>query len=461
MQRGEYMKTDVRETRSGYDVVVCGGGTAGVVAALSAARNGAKTLMIEKSGFLGGTASMGGPFMSFYGPEGVPIVGGIPQEIASRLIARGASPGHVRIPRWNSFTPFNPEELKNLALEMVEEEGVHLLLHAFIVEARRIGSRVECVTVETISGRFDITGKVFIDCTGDAIVAYKAGLPTEKAPHLQAGSQMTLLGGFNKERFVDYVRTHPGEARGFDEGWSLELLESQEYIAFCGLFSFLKEANRSWHLDMPRDFICFNTAYRPDAVLVVASRASNFDATSVDELTRAETEVRRQDARLVPLLKKHIPGFEDVYFLSTGHQVGVRETRRLMGAYTLTEQDVRQARSFEDTVALGGYPIDVHDPSGKGTRFEILASTYEVPFRCLYTREAHNFLMAGRHISVSHVVHGTTRVMPVCMAVGEAAGAAAAISAKERRPVERISSSKLRGLLRSLGAIVDRPVAAG
>jgi hypothetical protein len=437
-----------------YDVVVCGGGTAGITAALASVRRGARTLILEKNGFLGGTATMGGPMNSFFGPEGTQIIGGIGDEVINRLKAIGASPGHIRIPRLNSFTPFNPEELKNIALEMCMDAGCEFLLHSLIVDVKRESKTIKNVVVETVSGKLEIKGNVFIDCTGDAVVIHGAGMPVEKGPELQSGSQIIRLGGFDKERFVEYIRNHPEEARGFENGWSQELLEKNDFIAFCGLFSLIREANEKYAVNIPRRFICFNTSYPAETITVVASRAIDFDGTSVDDLTRAEIETRRQDSSLIPLLKKYIPGFENTYLLSTGHHIGVRETRRLKGAYELTEHDIKSGRNFSDTVALGGFPVDIHYSKSSGNRFELLTSSYGIPFRCLYSSLVNNCIVAGRSISVSRGAYGSTRVMPVCMALGEAAGVAAALAVEAGLPVGKISVVELRKELQNQGAIL-------
>lgn len=440
-----------------YDVVVCGGGTAGVFAGIAAARMGARTLLIERQGFLGGTATLGGSMLGFYGPEGKLIVGGIPNEIIEKLKAIGASPGHMPYPRWNSFTPINIEYFKSVALTEYLEAGGELLLHALIVGARRNDRRISSVEIETGDGHMTIHGSVFVDSTGDAHIAYKAGIPVEKRDELQAGSNMIRLGGFNKKAFVDFIRENPQEARGFNEGWSLKLLEEQDYFAFCGLFSFLKQANAEWGLNLPRQFICFNTSVPKDTIVMVASRTSNFDGTSIEDLTRAEIEVRGQDTRLVELLRRHVPGFADTYLISAGHQIGIRETRRLRGTYVLTEEDILEGRTFDDTVALGGFPIDVHYANRSDNRFTLLGRSYEIPFRCYISDDCDNYIVAGRPISVSPVAYGTTRIQPVCAAGGQAAGTAAAIAVAESAPVSAVGGLGIRSVLRESGAIVDRP----
>jgi len=441
-----------------YDVVVCGGGTAGVIAAIAAARRGAATLLIERQGFLGGTATFGGPIMSFLGPEGKPIVGGIAEEIIGKLKERGATPGHIPYPRWNSFTPFNPEEFKNVTMQAYLDSGGELLLHGFIVDAEVRDNRIASVIIETGDGKLTIRGKFIIDASGDAHIAYKAGAPLEKSFPLQAGSTMIRLGGFNKQRFVDFVRENPQEIRGFQEGWNADLFEKSDYFAFCGLFSFLKESNEKRGLGLPREFICFNTSVPKDTIVMVASRTASFDATSVVELTQAEIETRGQDSRLVALLKQHVPGFEDTCLISSGYQIGIRETRRLKGAYVLSEEDILVAREFEDTVALGGYPIDVHYANRTDNRFTLLKRSYEIPFRCLYAPGIDNLAVAGRPISVSPVAYGSTRVQSVCMAVGEAAGTAAALAVAGGIGVEEVGVRGIKGILRTQGAIVDKPV---
>ncbi|PKL13948.1 MAG: hypothetical protein CVV52_03915 [Spirochaetae bacterium HGW-Spirochaetae-8] len=439
-----------------FDVVVCGGGTAGVVAALAAARvPGISVALIEKFGHLGGTMSMGGPIMGFYGPERKKIVSGIGEEIIEQLVADGDSPGHIVYPRWNSFTPFNVESYKRLVLQNVVRANITLFLHSLVYKAEVKNDRINAVWLTNGEEELRISGSVFIDATGDAVLAAKTPCEFIKPEYLQAGSQMIRLGGFDKEKFVHFVSQHPEEARGFKEGWSVELLEANKYIAFCGFFSLLKEGNDLHDLGLNREFVCFNTIEPKDAIVMVASRADAFWPMSIQELTNAEVQTREQDAKLVKLLRKNIPGFENIFVLSTSHQIGVRETRRIQGVYTLTEQDALESRFFDDTIALSGYPMDVHYSGKNNNRFTLLKRSFFVPYGTMYSPKVKNLLMAGRSISCDNAVFGSTRIQSVCMATGHAAGLAAAQACLHSNDVGSIDTNQLREELRKQRAIVD------
>jgi len=439
-----------------YDVIVCGGGTAGVIAAIASSRMGIRTLMIEKNGFLGGTAVGGGPIMSFLGPNGNPMVGGIPEEIIQILKKKGSSPGHIPFPRWNSFTPFNPEEFKNTVALVYQKSGGDLLLHSFITDVKSKGDRLISILVQNGFESIELKGKVFIDATGDGVVINKSPAECRKEKTLQSASYMFRLGDFNKKKFIEFLKKHPDEIRGKDEGWGISLFESQPYFAFCGLYNFIKFANEKHNLKMPRQFICFNTSWREDQIIMVASRVNNVDPTDMTSITFAEMDARLQDDRLIPLLKKYIPGFENVYLLATGHQIGIRENIHIQGLYTLTKEDVMYSVDFSDSIALGGYPIDIHGTNGSGNYFILLKKTYEIPYRSMISEKCSNLIVAGRLISVDPTAYGSTRIQSTCMAIGQSAGTSAALAAKERIPVNQISVEILQNYLKKNGLIFKK-----
>ena len=439
-----------------YDVVVCGGGTAGAIAAIAAGRQGARVLLVEKNGFLGGTATMGGPIMSALGPEGKRILGGIPEEILQKLVGLNVCTGHIRFPRWNSFTSFNPEAFKEILNETIASSGVETLFHSMVVGVASSDGRIKSIRLTNGFSDREIEAGVFIDATGDGVLVSKSGAAFKKPRSPQSCSYMVRLGGFDRDSFVDYIKEHSSEIRGMREGWTADLYGRSKYFAFCGLFEFLKTVNRDFGLGMPRDFICFNTSWREDQIVIVASRVNDIDSTDMDAISRAEIDARGQDFRLFGLLKKLVPGFSDTFLLSTGHQIGIREAYHLDGAYTLTEDDVLNSRAFEDSIALGGYPMDIHGVSATGNRFVLLRKSYEIPYRCTYSVGCENLFGAGRLISAEGGAFGSVRVQSSCMSVGEAIGMAAAMAAKDSLPVGKIDMGILQERLRAAEAIVSR-----
>jgi len=438
-----------------YDVIVCGGGTSGAIAAIAAARAGASVLIVEVEGFLGGNAVTGLPFLGFYGPEGKQIVGGIAEEIVSDLKEREASPGHILIPRWYSFTPFNPMVLRLVLLEKVIAARGQISFHSRVVEAKnRRGEKETELIVDTVSGKRSVRGRVVIDATGDCVVARLLGAPTVKEQDLQAASLVFTLAGFDRQSFVAFLKANPCEIRGVDEGWTPEFYEQSDYIAFCGLFSLIREENSAGRLNLPREFICFSTSSHPEEVTIVATRVP-CDGTEWHSLSTAELSAQLQVIRVIDFLKRRVPGFKQARVAFLAHKIGVRETFRLVGNYVLCEQDIITGARYPDTIALGSWPIDVHLSTGSGQIFRRLEKSYGIPYRCLFSQSVPNLLVTGRCISVDNIAFGSTRTMAQCMATGHCAGVAAVLSLECNGSVADVSIERLKKVLVDQGAILD------
>lgn len=449
-QRGLQVKDE-------YDVVVSGGGTAGAIAALAAARQGVSVAVVESEGFLGGNATTGLPFLGFWGPEKQQIVAGIAEEIVNCLMEQKASPGHIQDPRWYSFTPFNPDALRILLLRLLVNSGVTVLFHSVTSGCQmRTEGGIGSIQARTVSGTREIAGRAFIDCTGDAAVARFANAPVAKHQEPQSASLVFRLGGFSRERFVAFLHDNPTEIRGLDEGWTPEWYAKQLFFAFCGLFSTLRNANAKG-LALPREFICFNVSYRPEEVNVVATRVLDCDGTDDISLSSGEITAQFQVLKTLRFLQEYVPGFEDSYLVALGYRLGIRETFRLAGEYILNEHDILYGGSLPDTIALGSWPIDIHSGMGSGQVFQRFDKSYAIPYRCLWSSEVPNLLVAGRCISTTHEAHGSTRTMAQCMATGQAAGTAAAMAVKDRCGVGEISIENLQERLESDGAMLCVP----
>jgi hypothetical protein len=416
-----------------FDVLVVGGGNAGCAAALAAARHGARTLLVERYGFLGGTATaaMVGPWMTFHsGKER--IVGGIAQEIVERLMAKGASPGHL--PDSSDYvatiTPFDPEVHKALLFEMMREAGVALLLHAYFLYADVDDSTLKGATFATIGGTRRQGGTVVIDATADALVAASAGVPTQQGDErgrVQPATLIFRLSHVDLVKLAEYLRTNPGEMRS-----SLPAQERtpSALTAVAGLYSLWRGAREAGLVDVPRELVSFFISPYPDEVTVNMTRVVDIDPLDPDDLTRAEVEARLQAMQLLDFFRARVPGFENARIAASGTQVGIRESRRIVGRYTLTRDDVLGARKFDDAVARSAYPIDLHNPAGTGTKTERLApgESYEIPYRTLVPVNREQLLVAGRCISTTHEALASTRLTPTVMTLGQAAGTAAALA---------------------------------
>jgi hypothetical protein len=418
--------------------LVVGGGNAGCAAALAAARHGAHTLLVERYGFLGGTATaaMVGPWMTFHSGD-ERIVGGIAQEIVERLVAMGASPGHVRdasdyVP---TITPFDPEIHKALLFEMMAESGVDLLLHAYFLDA--LGTRGQSVTggrFATVAGPREELATVTIDASADAYVAASAGVEVQQGDakgRVQPATLIFRLSHVDLLETARYVREHPDQLRS-----SLTNAERtpERLTAVAGLYELWERARARGEVSVPRELVSFFATPYADEVIVNMTRVVGIDPLDPDDLTRAEVEARGQVMELLGFFRRDVPGFANCRLAATATQIGIRESRRIVGEYTLTREDVLEARAFDDAVARSAYPIDIHNPSGSGTATQRLApgTSYEIPYRCLVPAQVDGLLVAGRCISTTHEALASTRLTPTVMTLGQAAGTAAALAAERK-----------------------------
>jgi hypothetical protein len=444
-----------------YDVLVVGGGNAGCAAAIAAARHGARTLLVERYGFLGGTAtaSMVGPWMTFHSGS-QRIVGGIAQEIVERLVRKGGSPGHVHDSSdyVASITPFDPEIHKALLFEMMRESDVDLLLHAYFLHSLAEEARdvVSGGVFATVGGEREYRAACTIDATADAYVAASAGVATQQGDErgrVQPATLIFRLSHVDLEKTAAYVRAHPNEMRT-----SLKTHErtAEALTAVAGLHELWQAARDSGEVDVPRELVSFFATPYADEVTVNMTRVTNIDPLDPDDLTRAEVEARLQTMSLFEFFRKRVPGFENARIAATGTQIGIRESRRIVGAYTLTRDDVLQGRRFDDAVARSAYPIDIHNPSGSGTRTHRLppGQSYEIPYRCMVPASVDGLLVAGRCISTTHEALASTRLTPTVMTLGQAAGTATAIAAASGNAPRGIDTGRLREMLERDGVVL-------
>jgi len=390
--------------RERYDVIVIGGGPGGVCAAVGAADQGALVLVVERYGFLGGMATAGlvNPFMP-YKVHGRRLTSAVFNELLGRLARAGALAQDEQV--------FDDETMKVVLDRLVQDHDVDLLLHSTCVGVEMEGRRI--VRAQTIgkSGRIDVAGSVYVDASGDGDLAAQAGAPFEIGRSQDGLCQpMTLcfrIGGVSGNPTVHQLRQ--------------ELTEI--YV----------QAKAKGEIDNPREDVLIFGTLIPGTFHFNTTRVVQRDATDVLDMTAAELEGRRQAAELLDLFRRRSPRFEYAYLAKTAAQIGVRESRRILGEYVLTVDDVLEAVKFEDGIARSRYPVDIHSPTGEGTVIQRLppGEWYEVPYRCLVPREVDNLLIGSRCISATHEAHSSLRVMPVVAGIGEAAGVAAAWAARE------------------------------
>ena len=443
--------------RETADVVIIGGGPAGIAAAIAAGRQGARVVLVERYGFVGGmsTAAMVYPWMTFHTEQGEQVIRGIAQEIVDRLQTCGGSPGHLRdtVGFVHSVTPYDPAVYQVVAAEMLQEAGARLLLHSFVDGVIAVDGRVEAVRVTNKSGQLEIQAEVFVDASGDADAAYLAGAAVAKGREADSQSQpMTMkfrMRGVDLGRVKQYMQAHPDE---FYEKTPFAELDTIPLTGVSGFYSHWKRAA----VPIQRDQVLFFTGPAEDEVLINCTRVQGYDATNAVDLTTAEQEGRKQVLMIAEFLRRDVPGFERASISAVAPQIGIRESRRIIGHYALTQEDVVAGRSFEDVIARSGYPIDIHDPSGQGVTAAFIKGdgAYDIPYRCLVSRNIRNLLAAGRCISTTHEAHATTRLTPSCMATGEAAGTAAALAVKLKLDPEKLHVPLLQAELRRNGAAI-------
>lgn len=454
------MSQEMRELRvargASYDVIVMGGGPSGTMAGIAAARDGVRTLVVEQYGFFGGSlTAMGvGPMMSFHNNVGEQVVQGLPQELIDRLVARGASPGHIpdSTTYVTTVTPFDSEQLKVELEQMLEEAGADVLFHTQLAEAR-VGhdGRIEEIVLCNKAGLTAYSARVFIDASGDGDLAARAGAPFVVGREADAATQpMTMnlkLGNVDVKRVREYALANPGDflfAHGEAEG--LERLRTTPRLSLAGFVKQWRAALARGDVDVPRDHVLFFETSTPGVVIVNTSRVQGLDATDPVQLSRAEVIGRRQCAQIFAFLKRWCPGFENAIRMDAAAQIGVRESRHVRGLYTITADDLATQRAFPDPVALGGYPIDIHSPASAETGSVHFAkgTTYQIPMRALLVERPDNLVIAGRCISATHEAMAAFRVTPIAMAIGQGAGAIASAAVQRGTAPARVDYSDVR-----------------
>ena len=430
------------------EVCVVGGGMAGTSASIASGRLGVETLLVEQYGFLGGmaTAGMVGPFMPNRA-KGQDLVKGVFYDIVGALQRRGAAERDS-----HGVISFDKEALKDVLNELVIEAGCRLMLHSW-AERPLVKDKVcEGIIVDNKSGRLAILAQVVIDSTGDGDMAAGAGCPYEIGRGYDQYTQSTTL-LFRMGNVNTGVALAEQARRTSRPGGTVP----EDYL-FADLFRAAVAEGR-FPSDIPVRTIYFERTINDGEVSINATRAFEVDATDVIDLTYASVETRRQAVALADFLVENVPGFQNAYLQETGVQVGVRESRRILGEYQLTGKDVLHGVRFPDVIARGAYGIDIHcaDYSGCGVTGLTLdeGASYDIPYRCLVPLEVDNLLLAGRCISVSHIALGSVRIMPVCSGTGHAAGVAAAVSVIRGVPPRDIYYPDLRDTLLAQKAVLD------
>lgn len=386
-------------------MIVVGSGSAGATAAIAAARTGAKTVLIERFGFLGGTSTQVlDTFYGFYTPGEVAckVVGGVPDDVVVALKQRNAA-----FERPNTFgagigVTYDPFTLQVVWEELALRAGVQLLYHSFCTDALMDGDRITGVVVDGKRGLIKLTARVIIDCTGDADVCHQAGAPYERAGDIDPAQTLTT-----PFRMVN-VDVERAKAFGKKAMWA-----KMEEAAASGNYH-LPRREGSWHITT-----------QTGVIHTIMTRVADVDGTDPVALTQAEIEGRKQALEYARFLRDFVPGYENAALSWLSPAIGVRETRRVYGHYRLTRDDCLSARKFEDAIGACGAPIEDHH-AGADTSWIYLpeGTTYDIPYRTLLPQKVAGLLVAGRCFSATHDAHASCRSMAQTMTMGQAVGTA-------------------------------------
>jgi hypothetical protein len=447
----------MEEVFGSYDVLVVGGGTEGVSAAIASARAGANTLLIERLGALGGQMNVQGPpgfaYAHMFNPRGEQVIGGIVEETHNRLLKEGHALPHLK-PAWRAgytFSYVDPDWWGLLMFEMMTENNVNLLLHSLVVDVVRDGKTIKGVVVENTSGRQIVLGKVIIDCTGEGDLCVKAGVPFEKRAreHLMRPSIAFTVDGVNWEVILKYIkenpnefafRTHPYLKMSQEEMWKqIKAIKKIEEIGNVpdGWFSIVDKGVKAGEMHQFGTIGFFLTP-REGGVIQAhfqhSAHVPDCDATDIRDLTRAEVEARHQAIMAWKFIKKHIPGFEKAYITRVTPEIRIRETRRITCDYRITEKDIAAARKFKDVIGkdqyqAGGQHMKMSTMLDPDAIFARDGGSTDIPYRSLVPVNVEGLLVAGKPICTDETTY--KRFIVSTMVTGQAAGVAAAVCAKK------------------------------
>lgn len=430
------------------DVLVIGGGTAGLVAGISAARAGASTLIIEGSGNLGGNAAVGMTMGGFFDKDGHQVVRGIPHEFVIRAQELCGGLGYIHIDSQDTWisrlASIDPEVFKYIAVEKVREADCDVWLRTTFVGILREDSRITGVRVINKSGLLDVRARVVIDATGDGDVASASGVCFERGGgnEQQLISTMFRVGNINTDSLERYMQ----EVINVDnkDPWQIETAPLRASFEYWLPWKFESDL-----LDLPHLFGVYFHGNQGD--IVINSVGIVADALDTENLSWAEMELRKKSTELFWYLRDHIPGFESAY-LSHVYPVGVRESRRILGEYTITLEDIISGRKFSDVIAMGAYPPDLHSSSGHVYINRHENRAYQIPYRSTLPEGVDGILVVGRCISATFEAQSGLRGIGPSMSTGEAIGLAAALATQHGEDPRNISIKKLQKALIAQGA---------
>lgn len=458
------MKTVNRE----FDVVVLGAGPGGLAAALAAGRGGAKVLLVEKNGYLGGNMAIGLPLLGFLDKDGNKVIGGIADEFMKDMASYETAYGHAAsehkvCPMHNSVTLYDHELFKIVALHKVLDADIEVLFHTDIESVNVENAEIREITLRGKGYRIFVKAKIYIDASGDGDMAYLAGASYEKGQKdtgiLQPPTMMFTLSGVDIDRTIDYLAENPDQmdrSKTIDcaGGYDADFFRSDPnfvMVAMRKLFAQLREQGK---MPVNRENIIVINSLLPGEVHMNCTRHLGTDGSDVFSVTRAEIEGYLQIEKFVETLHQYVPGFEKCYISQIYPSLGIRESRRFSGIRQLTESDVVNGVFNEETIGIGSYCVDIHAGDGLSTIFTKIPA-YGIPYGITVSDEIEGLMFAGRCASMDAVAMSSARVMPICMAIGEAAGVGAALAIKQGISPREVDVAQVRKTLLDAGAILS------
>lgn len=449
-----------RVVQKRYDIAVIGGGPGGIPAAIAAARRGKKVILVERNGFLGGTATSGLGILGYLDRSGNKALGGIAQELIDRLLEMHGALGHFRCPVHNSISPISPDCFKIVAVEMCKEAGVDILFNNELLDVAVENGRVVSVTVYGKCTSTILEAEVFIDATGDGDLAYMAGAEfvagQDGTGIMQPATLMFTVVNYDLEKFLKYAEEHPndfGIKEDYAKGYDPAFFRATPGHCFIGLTDMVKKAKEAGDFDVPRNQFIYITTPTDGALAINTSRIINIDASDIYELSDGLTLGYQQVHTLIKFMNKYMPGFENAQISYIAPSLGIRETRHFVGEYRLTAENMRSDYVKEHAIAQSAYNIDIHS----GTRDHIdltpVDEPFGIPYGCMIPKVLDGVILSGRNICLDTVTYASARVMGPILEMAEAAGEAAVISLEDGVKVRDVSVPKLRERLRANGSL--------
>jgi|LSQX01.1.fsa_nt_gb hypothetical protein len=448
-----------------FDVVVVGGGPAGISAAIAAARNGARTLLIESSHMVGGEFVSGLPIDGCITTGGEWAIGGIAKELFDACEERGGYVGEVF--NWSVIWAvcIDPDIMKIVLVEQLVKHGVSLLLNSFLEAVLMDEGRIAAVQIANKQGKTLVRARAFIDCTGDGDVAYYAGVPYElgsESGELQPVTLVFHMNNVNVQELLEFVRDSPENIRlgvllsEHPQECARRLYESgMPKISLKHDGPLMSKAIESGEL-FSTSMLAFTPISRYEGRLAVNStRIADVNGLDTKSLSDSMGDLIKQVDAASRFLITYIPGFQHAYLAAIAPKIGVRETRRIVGEKVLTDQDVLEGARFPEGIGKGCHPVDVHK-SGRGHVIKGIKDhgVYDIPFGCLVPVGVDNLLIAGRCLSSTRVANSSARVMGTCMVMGQAAGTAAALDLDSNKPFRELPVERLRSVLSQQGVVL-------